>query len=228
MIKGTDLAYCNINVRYDVMKLSGVRFAIIKLGQGMLPKDNMFETHRIGCESVEVPWDPYWFCDYRYSAIVNVAQLILKANGNYGNRHVCQDLEFRDVWGPRPTGRNMLNFCLDFFSSLETNTGIVGTLYTNRDVLNQMWAASNLDEKHELARHDFWFATDTPSPSPTHLPMLINQWDLDAVVSWSTGSVDLDDFVGTETEFQAWAKGSPPPLTVNERLDRLEKAVFGE
>jgi hypothetical protein len=227
MIKGTDLAYCNINVNYTNMKTAGIRFAIIKLGQGLLPKDNMFETHRIGCELVQVPWDLYWFCDYRYSGAVNVNQLISKANGNYGRRHVCQDLEFYKGFGPNPTGRKMLVFCLDFFRTLESNTQLIGTLYTNRDVLTQMWLAADDSEKLELSRHELWFATHTANPIKTHLPIKLNQWDLDAIVPWSQGAVDLDDFIGTDEEFISWVNGSPAPLTLSERVERLEKAVFG-
>lgn len=225
MIKGTDLAYCNINVSYELMKRSGIRFAIIKLGQGLLPKDNMFETHRVGCESVDVPWDLYWFCDYRYSGAANVAQLMSKANGNYGRRHVCQDLEFYARFGPNPTGSKMLFFCLDFFNALEANAQIIGTLYTNRDVLTQMWMYATDAEKEELARHDLWFASHSVAPAKTHLPIKMNQWDLDVKVPWCQGSADYDEFLGTEEEFLAWSKGEPAPLTINERISRLEKWV---
>jgi len=225
MIKGTDLAYCNINVNYQLMKESGMRFAIIKLGQGLLPKDPMSETHRIGCESVNIPWDWYWFCDYRYSGTLNVDQLISKANGTYGRRHVCQDLEFYDRFGPRPSGKNMLAFSLDFFSTLEARTQIVGTLYTNRDVLTQMWMFATDTQKEQLARHELWFASHTVNPAKTHLPIMMNQWDLDVVAPWAQGTVDYDEFLGTEEEFLAWSQGTPAPLTLEERVSRLERLV---
>ena len=49
MIQGTDLAYCNPNVNYEAMKAAGIRFAVIKLVQGLQVKDIMFDTHKAGC-----------------------------------------------------------------------------------------------------------------------------------------------------------------------------------
>jgi GH25 family lysozyme M1 (1,4-beta-N-acetylmuramidase) len=226
MIKGADLSHWNSEVDYQMMKDAGVRFTCIKLGQGMLPKDTMFDTHRIGCEHVNVPWDIYWFCDYRYSGASNVAQLISKAAGNYGMGHVVEDLEFFDAWGPRPDGLHMLRFSQDFFRSLEVQTKIVGTLYTNRDVLNQMWAAATSSEKIEMARHLLWFASDDETPEPTHLPIELNQYDLDVGVPWSHGTVDWDDFMGTEDQFATWKGIAPPPvLTLEQRIYNLEVEV---
>jgi GH25 family lysozyme M1 (1,4-beta-N-acetylmuramidase) len=227
MIQGTDLAWCNDKVDYVAMKAAGIRFACIKLGQGMLPKDIMFDTHRSNCDLLGIPWDFYWFCDYRYTGAQNVLQLLSKANANFGRKHVLCDLEFYDPYGPRPNGAHMLAFVLNFFDTLETASGLIAYLYSNRDVINQMWAAATADQKARLLRHPLWFASDTHTPAPTPWPVFtLNQWELDVVVSWSHGSVDLDEYNGDEAEFQAWI-GGIQPLTLEQRVKRLEDKVFG-
>jgi hypothetical protein len=222
MIPGTDLAYCNPNVNYQLMADSGIRFAIIKLTQGLLNKDIMFDAHKKGCESVNVPWDLYDFCDYRKPAIDNVSNMLLIADGNFGMGHICEDLEYRDVWG-YPDGKHMLQWHLDYCNALEQSTGKLCTLYTNRWLLMVMWNAATASQKAEMGRHDLWFATDTPNPSPTVLPFKINQWALDVSVPWCVQRVDKNDFLGTETEFEIWRGGITPPSTLEERIDILER-----
>lgn len=227
MIKGTDLSHWNDNVDYVKMAASGIRFACLKLGQGRLGKDHMFDTHAANCTKVGVPWDEYWFCDYRDSGYVNVTQLVKVANGNYGMGHVVQDLEFYDGFGPRPSGKHMLIFCLDFFRALKDQTGINGYLYINRDVINQMWAAATPTQKSELLSHPLWIASDTMFPkSYPWEEATLNQYELDIAVSWARGTVDLDDFMGTEEEFLVWKSGQtppplPPPLTHEQEHDIL-------
>ena len=223
MIKGTDLAYCNPNTDYLAMKNAGIRFAVLKLKQGLGPKDIMFDTHRMGCDIVGVPWDVYDFCDYRYSAAANVSNLLRIANGAWGMGHACKDLEFRAVWG-YPSGSNMLHWCQDYSKAFFDQTGMVETLYTNRDLLNQMWAVATDTQKEELANHDLWFATHDETPTPTHLPILMNQYELDVAVPWCVQRVDLNDLYLDEAGFEAW-KRHQQPLTLEERVLRIEQIL---
>jgi GH25 family lysozyme M1 (1,4-beta-N-acetylmuramidase) len=224
-ILGCDLAYCNPNTDYQGMADYGVRFAILKLVQGTLNKDVMFDTHKAGCESVSVPWDFYNFCDYRKPAAQNVDHMLEVANGNYGMGHICEDLEYYPPWG-YPDGYHMLAWHLEYCRTLEQRTGMLCTLYTNRWLLTVMWAVANVSQKIEMARHDLWFATDDATPEPTVLPFIINQWDLNAYVPWCVQRVDKNDFIGTEAEFAAWKNMAPPPLTLEERVDILEREAL--
>jgi lysozyme len=211
LIQGTDLSHWNDKVDYTAMKAAGIRFACIKLGQGILPIDNMFDTHRSNCDALGIPWDLYWYCDYRYSGFVNVNHLILLATGNYGRKHVVCDLEFNDAFGARPNGAHMLAFVLDFFDALEAATGIIAYLYTNRDIITQMWAAATAAQKARLLRHPLWIASDSQTPIYSPWPAwTLNQWELDVVVPWAHGTVDLDEFNGDEAAFQAWIGGTAP------------------
>lgn len=222
MILGVDLAYCNPNVNYPLMRDYGVRFTILKLVQGILNKDIMFDTHKAGCEDVGVPWDLYDFCDYRIPAADNVDHMLEVANGNFGMGHICEDLEYREVWG-YPDGQHMLWWHLDYCHTLEQRTGKLCVLYTNRWLLNVMWAAATPEQKIEMARHELWFATHNANPEPTVLPFKINQWDLDVAVPWCVQKVDKNDFIGTEAEFEAWKGNVAPPLTLEQRVDILDR-----
>lgn len=216
MIKGTDLSHWNAYVDYDAMVDYGIRFGCLKLGQGRLRKDIMFDTHRANFESRNISWDFYWFCDYRYSGADNVRNLVAKAAGDYGYKHPVCDLEFFDGFGPRPDGAHMRRFGLDFFGELEAQTSLVGMLYTNRDMINQVMAGISPADKAEFLRHDLWLATHSLYGNPAPWPKYrLNQYDLDFVVPWARGTVDLDDFNGTETEFAAWTNIQiPPPVTL--------------
>jgi len=221
MIKGTDLSHWNTRVNYDAMIDYGVRFGCFKLGQGRLAKDIMFDMHMTNFERLKVPWDLYWFCDYRYSGVDNVRNLIQKAAGNYGSKHPVCDLEFYDGFGPRPDGIHMRRFALDFFGELKAQTQLLCMFYSNRDVINQIVAGTNHEgdaipisalDKAEFLRHDLWLATHSmfgnPSPWPKYK---LNQYELDLIVPWSNSTVDLNDFNGTEEEFITWTNTPDPP-----------------
>jgi GH25 family lysozyme M1 (1,4-beta-N-acetylmuramidase) len=217
MIKGTDLSHWNAYVNYDAMVDYGIRFGCLKLGQGRLRKDVMFDTHMTNFERLNLPWDFYWFCDYRYSGVANVQNLVALANGNYGRGHPVCDLEFYDGFGPRPDGAHMRRFALDFFEELEVQTGLVGLFYSNRDVINQIMAGINPQDKAEFLRRGLWLATDAPFGNPyPWTKYRLNQYELDFVVPWSRGKVDLDEFNGPEEEFVEFYKLQPLPEPTHE------------
>jgi len=202
MIKGTDLSHWNTKVNYDAMVDDGIRFGCLKLGQGKLPKDIMFDTHRKNFNRLQVPWDFYWFCDYRISGVENVKNLLEKANGDFGYNHPVCDLEFFNPWG-RPDGAHMRRFALDFFGELEAKTSLLCMFYSNRDMINQIMYQINQNDKNEFLRHELWLATHAQygNPSPWDKYKL-NQYELDLIVSWSNSTVDLNDFNGNEPEYQ--------------------------
>jgi GH25 family lysozyme M1 (1,4-beta-N-acetylmuramidase) len=215
MIKGTDLSHWNAYVDYDGMVDYGIRFGCLKLGQGRLPKDVMFDTHMANFERLKVPWDFYWFCDYRYSAVVNVQNLIAKAAGNYGCGHPVCDLEFYDGFGPRPNGGQMRRWGLDFFRELEAKTSLVCMFYTNRDMINQIMSGISVADKAEFLRHELWLATHSTFGNPSPWPKYrLNQYELDFAVPWARGTVDLNDFNGAEADFIAWSNTQAPPATL--------------
>lgn len=213
MIKGTDLSHWNNRVDYAAMVDYGIRFGCLKLGQGRLPKDIMFDTHRENFNRLFVPWDPYWFCDYRDSGVKNATEMTQKAAGDYGHGHPVCDLEFFDGFGPRPIGSKMRRFALDFFGECEARTGLLCMFYTNRDMINQIMAGISPADKAEFLRHELWLATHSMfgNPSPWS-KYILNQYELDFVVPWSKGTVDLNDFNGIEDEFSVFYGEATPPL----------------
>jgi GH25 family lysozyme M1 (1,4-beta-N-acetylmuramidase) len=208
----------------------GVRFGCLKLGQGRLAKDVMFDTHMANFERLKVPWDFYWFCDYRYSGVDNARNLIAKAAGNYGRKHPVCDLEFYDGFGPRPDGTHMKRFALDFLGELQVQTSLIAMFYSNRDVINQIMAVATPLDKTDFLRHDLWLATHSMFGNPAPWPKYkLNQYELDLTVSWSNSTVDLNDFNGTEEEFAVWTNAPtpipPPVLTLEQRVTALEVAA---
>lgn len=221
MIKGIDLSHWNTYVNYNKMVDDGIRFGCLKLGQGNLPKDAMFETHKKGFDDRNVPWDFYWFCDYRIPGAANVNNLIAKADGNYGRGHPVCDLEFYNPWG-RPEGYKMRRFALDFFEALEEQTGILCMFYSNRDMINQIMYGISPEDKAEFLRHKLWLATHAPYGNPNPWPKYqLNQYELDLIVSWSNSTVDLNDFNGTEAEYNEFYNINNPPVPHDKRVDIL-------
>lgn len=223
MIKGTDLSHWNDKVNYDAMVDWGIRFGCLKLGQGLLPKDVMFDTHRSNFNRLNVPWDFYWFSDYRKSGAANVKNLIAKAAGDYGHNHPVCDLEFFDPWG-RPPGYKMRRFALDFFGELEAQTSLLCMFYSNRDMINQIMAGISPADKAEFLCHDLWLATHAAYGNPSPWPKYrLNQYDLDMIVPWAKGTVDLNDFNGTEAEYTVFygEQIMPPEPTHDEKVTIL-------
>jgi GH25 family lysozyme M1 (1,4-beta-N-acetylmuramidase) len=228
MIQGTDLSHWNDRVDYAAMRAAGIRFAMLKIGQGNLPPDEMFQAHKVGCESMGVAWGAYWFADYRLTGAANATQFMDIAHGSYGQCLPALDLEFYDGFGPHPDGWHMLKFALDFFGVFERKDAL---LYTNRDVLNQMRSAATGDMLKRLVQHPLWIASGCHYPIPDPFPTwILNQHKLDGVADWAHGSIDLDEFNGDDAAFQTWL-GSlaapvpmpvPIPLTLEQRVIALE------
>jgi len=221
MIKGTDLSHWNTKVNYDLMVDDGIRFGCLKLGQGKLPKDAMFDTHRSNFNRLDVPWDFYWFNDYRLSGITNAKNAVSKAAGDFGRNHPVCDLEFFKPWG-YPDGAHMRRFALDFFGEFEALTSLICMFYSNRDVINQIMYGISPEDKEEFLRHDLWLATHAQYGNPSPWPKYrLNQYELDLMVSWSNSSVDLNDFNGNEIEFAAWENVLIPPEPTQEQKTNI-------
>jgi len=221
MIKGTDLSHWNDKVDYDKMADAGIRFGCLKLGQGQLPKDTMFDIHRENFVKRQLPWDFYWFCDYRKTGIYNADRAIALADGDFGAGHPVMDLEFLKPWG-YPPGSKMRRFALDFFGEMELKSGLLAMMYSNRDVINQIMAGISPEDKEEFLRHELWLATDAPYGNPAPWPKYrLNQYELDTKVTWAQGTVDLNEFNGTEQEFAAFYDAKKI-LTVEEKIGVIE------
>jgi GH25 family lysozyme M1 (1,4-beta-N-acetylmuramidase) len=118
----------------------------------------------------------------------------------------------------------MRAWALEFFREFEARTGLICMFYSNRDMINQIMAGISAADKAEFLRHDLWLATHAAfgNPSPW-LKYRLNQYELDFVISWAHGTVDLNDFNGTEADFTAWSNSQvpPAPLALEEKVNIL-------
>lgn len=64
-LKGIDISTYQKNVNYQSLKSAGVDFAILKIINKKLAKDDMFETHYAGCQSTGI--DVYAVYNYSYA-----------------------------------------------------------------------------------------------------------------------------------------------------------------
>ncbi len=208
MIEGTDLSYANGEVDYQAMKAAGIRFAFIKVGQGTGITDPLYGAHKAGCKKVGCLWGPYFFCDYRYSPIVQAKRFAAMPGDDWGQLSATMDIEYEERldWG-RPSGSAMYDWGCQFITQFEIETQGKRTLviYTNPDLISEI--KPYLKPGDPFMRHGLYLAHWTSeaefanfSPWPE---MQYWQQAGDVKGSWSTGSVDYDYFIGTEEEFAA-------------------------
>ncbi len=208
MIEGTDLAYSNGKVDYPAMKAAGIQFAFIKIGQGLTIADPLYIQHKAGCKGVGVRWSPYFFCDYRYSAIQQATRFALLPGDEWGQLPAIMDLEYEERlgWG-RPSGYAMYQWGCAFIQQFEQSTSNKRPLdiYSNPDLIHAL--KPYLTPGDPFLRHGLYLAHWTSEaryadfePWPA---MQFWQQAGDVKGDWSQGSVDYDYFMGTEVEFEA-------------------------
>jgi GH25 family lysozyme M1 (1,4-beta-N-acetylmuramidase) len=243
MIEGTDLSYSNGKVNYPAMLAAGIRFAFIKIGQGLSISDPLYVQHKAGCKAAGVRWSPYFFCDYRYSALAQAIRFSLLPGDEWGNQPAVMDLEYEERlgWG-RPSGSAMYQWGCAFINQFELSTANKRALdiYTNPDLIHEM--KPYLKPGDPFMRHGLFLAHWTSDVKFADFEpwgsMQYWQQAGDVKGAWSEGAVDYDYFIGSETDFSALAPDPFPnkiyvPIAMNnctpeQRISGLEAWAAGQ
>lgn len=152
---GIDVSEHNGNINWDLVKSSGVEFAIIRSSWGHFQEDLKFRRNIAECNRIGMPYGLY-----HYSYVSNEAEMVQEANGFIALCKSCNptypcyiDMEDADGWKSRMGVSNALNIkvCEYTCDALE-KAGFYAGIYANLD-----WLRNKINSR-SLDRFDKWVA----------------------------------------------------------------------
>lgn len=231
MIKGCDISRWQSPADFAKMKASGIEFALFR-GYFDDQFDKTFPTYHEGAVKAGILRGVYHFVDYRDQAEQQGGYL-----ADLYKQYPCEagtwcDLEYYNLFGTF-TRNNILNWLYRYFSTVEAKTGRVCGLYANANMV----ASVLKPVPRWLLEKPLWIAhwgNGLTAP-------LIGEWASWVFWQWtdkgdgvahgvSSKGLDLDRYNGTLSDLRKWCglDEITPTLTLEDRIARLETAVFGK
>jgi len=142
MISGVDVSFWQQKVNWKTVREKGVKFAIIRAGQGK-DKDSRFDENWKGAADNGIERGAYWFYEWRsgrdpgaaYQA--NLLTDILRGdNGELGA--ACDFERPNSDWPALPSSATCNNLLWDFYETLRNNNIQSDIFYSNLDGLNKI------------------------------------------------------------------------------------------
>lgn len=230
---GVDISRWQSPVDFAKMKKNGIEFAIFR-GYFSSIADNTFPGYYNDAGKAGIVRGVYHFVDYRDQPERQAGYL-----ATLYNQYPCEagtwcDLEYYSAFGTIMR-TNILDWLKRYFGEVENKTGKVCGLYANADMVARilkpvpgwllekpLWIAhwgSNLSAPTigEWKKWVFWQYTDKGDGTKLGV---------------SSAGLDMDKFNGSRDDLLEWCglekQNTPAALTLEERVERLEKAVFTE
>jgi lysozyme len=236
---GVDLSYCNeVNPDgYAVMKTGGVRFAYIKVTQGVRIYDNLFESHWANSKAAGILRGVY----HMYEPLASSDDQVNFLKSHYpadSELPLALDVEI-DL---QATNDYLIKDIGNFLKLAEQTFQRRPIIYTG----SWWWEPNMSPTPGWAAGYDFWLASYPYAPGkveitweqlPNYLPSgwvqpvsggrkaRIWQFSGDKFsLPGVQGALDLNMFDGDEAALRAWAGVAPLPITptMEERLAKLE------
>jgi len=239
MIKGLDCSKWNGQGTWQTVKEAGVSFVIIRAGSvdsftGKPYTDSLLVSHLIGAQSVNIPYGFYWYFRPKHSAQAQADAFALLAIGQEAQLPMVIDVEEPGI-SPEQTRFAVL----EMGDRLRVHGFNKLAIYTRQSFWDY-----NVMPSTRWKEFDLWPARwSTALTSPwSDGRFKFRDWDNWLFWQcWADGNaqamkygfpgyptgdndLDLNWFNGTQEEFNARFNVTAP-LTVEERLDRLEERV---
>jgi GH25 family lysozyme M1 (1,4-beta-N-acetylmuramidase) len=210
---GIDISNYNTGLNYQSLRADGVEFAYILMTDGTTFKDGQAPIHVQGCEKAGIKWGGYHFLRPNSVDLTGAAEqtawyLQMLHSCGTPNLPNALDVETQDTLG----WHHLATVSTEWMMNTESATGGRHCiLYTNVSFAKAIpgWP---------LGRQA-WLAD--PSNVAPHLPRLVTQTGQRAF-NGSPGVLDVDEFVGSEAEWEAFLGGTPapapPPIPTGEQM----------
>jgi lysozyme len=227
MLDGIDVSDWQKRINWPEVLNSGIAFAFVKASQGYDRSpyaylDPSWDRNSKALRSSSLPWGAYHFA-LPSSSPTKQAEFFAPL-ARLGTLPPALDIE-RHASLP---DAELDDWAAEFLTTLQNLTGRTPIVYTNVDIGDRLKSAG---------KYPLWIANpgNRGAPNPAARPSMPKHWKtwLFWQFSW-TGSipgiskrVDLDRFAGSLQDLQALCSGAAPVATIEERLSRLERAVFG-
>jgi lysozyme len=218
-IKGIDVSRWQGEINWQLVAAAGCKFAGIRATVGNYYTDPHFARNREGAEQFEI-YPLFYHVVCPGNSISSQVDRFMGVVGKIGSARPVMDVELTK-------GQTKIKITEVAKGCIEDVTQVCGKPampYSNA----YFWNTYIVDDGWSM-EYEKWIANYRTTPPPA-LPRAWSTWKL---WQWSnkgmwpgiTGAVDLNYFNGNLDEFNAWA--DVRPLTLEERVLRLEKKVFG-
>ena len=217
-VKGADVYDGSGSIGWTTAKSAGIDFAVIKASQGTYDTDSTFAANWAGAKAAGVLRAPYHFLDPTESG-VSQAQFFLHIIGALSSTDLPPVLDIEcPTSNTEPDSDNCLGIgksgaasgsaittvMNDWLTTVKAATGKTPVVYS----YGSYFADDNIDTTG-LESYPLWIAYPTTSgcfdfPGPW-TKAAIWQYDQSGTVAGIGSGVDLDYFLGTMTELQAFA-----------------------
>jgi hypothetical protein len=218
-------------IDFNKAKSVGAQFCVARAAYGLIA-DKIFPAAFDAAKAVGLITGCYQFADYRTYAKYNVAKLMDHLGGRQPD-FVALDLENNDTYWPGmwPSDSGRLTYWVnDWATELRlTKLTCPVLLYTNPGIIKLMRAAPVLLSKL-TASMDLWTTWwDPGEPTAAAIaPWLTYKFvqpkpsAVGKVYGMESGNLDMDYYPGTLDELKAFVARTPPPLTIDQRLNVVE------
>ena len=218
-VKGIDVSRWQGEINWQLVAAAGCHFAAIRATVGNYYTDPYFARNREGALLYGVYPIYYHVVTPEYS-IKSQTDRFLSVVGDLGKARAVMDVEL-----VRDQSKTVITACArGCLEDVTQRTGKRSMPYSNA----YFWNTYIIDDGWSL-EYEKWVANYRENPPPT-LPRAWPTWTLWQWTnkgSWPgvPATVDLNYYAGNIEEFNIWAEIRPP--TLEERVLRLEKKVFG-
>ena len=241
--KGLDLSRYNGRGDWQAVKAAGISYVIIKAGgvysaTGATYTDDLLADHVAGAQSVGIPFGLYWFF-LPFNNIQTQVNYFLALVQQYQPQiPMSIDVESNNGVTAATTTKHLKNMV-----TLLKATGKPVIIYTRQSHWDLNILSDPLWQSCELWASRWRSGLTSPWSDGSFKFRDWNTWriwqysgDNNALArahgfpGYPNGDpdIDLDWYNGTETDLANWIGAAVPVLTLEERVARLEAAVFGQ
>jgi lysozyme len=219
LVRGIDVSRWQGDINWQLVAAAGCEFAAIRATVGNYYTDPYFERNREGAILYGV-YPHYYHVVCPDNSIKSQIDRFVNVVGGIGIARPVMDIEL-----VRDKDKQVITeVCKGCLSESSSRLGRKAIPYSNAYFWNTYLIDDGWSDKY-----DKWVA-NYRKVSPPVLPKVWRGWNLWQWTNKGTwpgikGDVDLNFFNGDLAEFVTWA--GVKPLTLEERVLRLEKKVFG-
>lgn len=201
MTRGIDISAYQTGVNYNMLKTSGIDFAILRAGYGKVAsqKDKMFETHYKGCKDAGLNVGAYWY-SYAYdenAAVAEARACIEILKGKQFEYPIYYDVEENNQY---KLGKAKVSAIIKAFCTEMEKAGYWVGVYTNSSWYN------NVISEDIKTRYAIWIAHWNVSKPTIAGPYGLWQYKV-APQAGINGDCDLDyGYVDYPTEIKKAGK----------------------
>jgi lysozyme len=224
-IHGIDVSRHQGEVNWFEAAAAGIRFAGIRASVGDYYSDPNFDKNWTESFEAQVYGLAYHAMAPERPVTGQVKRFIAKTGANLGLARAVLDIELVR----EQTNKRIIECTRGCLKEIADRTGKKPLIYSNPYFVDTFLLGLEKKYPEFLEDHEFWVANYRLGLKPL-LPKAVKAWRIwqytkKGRVSGIKGDVDRNYFNGDEAEFMAWT--GQKPLTLEERVVRLERAVFG-